>query len=129
MLSLRLKSGEYLAIGENIAVQIFKQTGDSFEVAVKAPREIPVLRGEVFERNSQRPEGLREYRQKSPSQLNSTAKRLAALAKQEELRENRLALMEKMAGTLDALEAGTTGSREGIAALRRLLEQLGEELG
>ncbi len=31
MLSLRLKSGEYLTIGENIAVQIFRQTGDCGE--------------------------------------------------------------------------------------------------
>ncbi len=129
MLSLRLKSGEYLTIGENIAVQIFRQTGDSFEVAVKAPREIPVLRGEVFERSGRRPEGLRESRQKSPSQRNSTAKRQTALARQEELRENRLALMEKMAEVLNEMEAGAAGDGERIAVLRRLLEQLGEELG
>lgn len=37
MLSLQLKSGEYVTIGEEIAVQVFKQSGDSFHVAVKAP--------------------------------------------------------------------------------------------
>ncbi len=59
MLSLRVKTGEYLMIGSEIAVQVCGQNGDSVELAVKAPREIPVLRGEVYERSAQRPEGLR----------------------------------------------------------------------
>ena len=49
MLSLQLKSGEYLTIGDHIAVQIFQQTGSCFQVAVQAPREWPILRGEVRE--------------------------------------------------------------------------------
>ena len=49
MLSLQLKSGEYLTIGDEIAVQIFEESGSTFRVAVKAPREIPILRGEVLE--------------------------------------------------------------------------------
>ena len=59
MLFLQLKSGEYLTIGEDVAVQVFRETGDRIRVAVKAPKEIPVLRGEVRERNgTQRPDGL-----------------------------------------------------------------------
>ncbi len=46
MLTLRLRSGEYIAIGDQIAVQVFRQNGSNFEVAVKAPREVPVCRGE-----------------------------------------------------------------------------------
>ena len=58
MLSLQMKSGEYLTIGENIAVQVF-QAGSSFRVSVQAPREIPILRGEVRERaGAERPPGL-----------------------------------------------------------------------
>ena len=67
MLSLQLKSGEYLTIGDEIAVQIFEESGSTFRVAVKAPREIPILRGEVLERTGERPGGLREKRPKSPS--------------------------------------------------------------
>ena len=52
MLSLRLKTGEYLTIGDNITVQIYRQVGDSVEVAIKAPREIPVLRGKVAQRGT-----------------------------------------------------------------------------
>ena len=58
MLLLQLKSGEYLTIGENIAVQVFQDSG-AIRVAVKAPRDMCILRGEVRERNgAQRPEGL-----------------------------------------------------------------------
>ncbi len=51
------------------------------------------------------------------------------MARQEELRENRLALMGKMTEVLDEMETGAAGDGERIAILRRLLEQLGEELG
>ena len=61
MLFLQLKSGEYLTIGEDIAVQVFLDTGSRIRVAVKAPRDFTVLRGEVWERNgAARPEGLVE---------------------------------------------------------------------
>lgn len=59
MLSLRLKIGEYLMIGDGIAVQVCRQSGDSVELAVRAPREIPVLRGDVYERSKARPAGLK----------------------------------------------------------------------
>lgn len=36
MLSLRLKSGEYLTIGEDITVQVFQDRGNSIEVAIDA---------------------------------------------------------------------------------------------
>ena len=49
MLSLRLKSGEYLTIGEDITVQVFQDRGNSIEVAIDAPRDLPILRGKLFE--------------------------------------------------------------------------------
>ena len=51
MLSLQLKDGEYLTIGEDIVIQVF--TNSTIRVAVQAPREIPVVRGEVLERNGE----------------------------------------------------------------------------
>ena len=80
MLSLQLKSGEYLTIGNDIAVQIFKQPGSTFRVAIKAPREIPILRGELHERTEQRPAGLRDSRPKSPSERRRNAAQLDKLA-------------------------------------------------
>ena len=59
MLCLQLKDGEYLTIGEEIAVQVFRGPGAQIRVAVKAPREMTILRGEVRERGgARRPEGL-----------------------------------------------------------------------
>lgn len=59
MLFLQLKSGEYLTIGEDIAIQVFQEAGDRIRVAVTAPREMNVLRGEVRERiGAGRPGGL-----------------------------------------------------------------------
>ena len=58
MLLLQLKDGEYLTIGEDIVIQVF--TPSTIRVAVKAPREMAVLRGEVLERNGEeRPACLR----------------------------------------------------------------------
>lgn len=118
MLLLRLKSGEYISIGQNIAVQIFKQAGDSFQVAVKAPREVPVLRGEVLERNDARPEGLRENRSKTPSERKADVKRVQALAR----REERRAAVQEMGSILDKLEA--KNNCEELAEMRRLLERV-----
>ncbi|WP_161847054.1 carbon storage regulator [Pseudoflavonifractor sp. 524-17] len=59
MLFLQLKSGEYVTIGDEIAVQVFQDTGSKIRVAIKAPKEVSILRGEVRERNgAERPEGL-----------------------------------------------------------------------
>lgn len=66
MLSVQLKSGEYLTIGDDIVVQVF-QAGSSFRVAVQAPRELPIVRGEVYERTGTRPDCIHERAPKSPS--------------------------------------------------------------
>lgn len=58
MLCLQLKDGEYLTIGDDIAVQVFRGPGNQIRVAVNAPRELTVLRGEVLERTGKRPKGL-----------------------------------------------------------------------
>ena len=61
MLSLQLKSGDYLTIGDEIAVQIFQQPGGAFSVSVKAPREIRNL--EAFaKRKEQETAAVQEMR-------------------------------------------------------------------
>ncbi len=42
MLTLRLRPGESLDIGENVSVHVYRWRGDSVELAIKAPREVPV---------------------------------------------------------------------------------------
>lgn len=59
MLFLQMKEGEYLTIGEDIVIQVFPDSSTTTRLAIKAPRELTVLRGEVRERNgAKRPEGL-----------------------------------------------------------------------
>ena len=50
MLCLTLTQGEYLTIGEDIAIQVFQETSDRIRVAVTAPKDLTILRGEVRER-------------------------------------------------------------------------------
>lgn len=59
MLFLQMKEGEYLTIGEDIIVQVFPDSSTAARLAIKAPKDLAILRGEVRERNgAQRPKGL-----------------------------------------------------------------------
>ncbi len=131
MLSLQMKSGEYLTIGENIAVQVF-QSGSSFRVAVQAPREIPILRGEIRERTAERPEGLLNKRPKSPADQKRDARKLAEMAerhqRQREARQDRADLMQQMDRLLDKMGAAGQSQGKNLEEMRReakaLLAQL-----
>lgn len=52
MLSLQLKDGEYLTIGKDIVIQVF--TNSTIKMAVQAPKDMAILRGEVWERNGEK---------------------------------------------------------------------------
>ena len=59
MLFLQMKRGEYLTIGEDIVIQAFPDSGSSLRLAITAPKEVTILRGEVLERNGEeRPQCL-----------------------------------------------------------------------
>ena len=59
MLSLMLKEGEYLTIGEDIVVQVFPDSKSRVRLAIKAPKDVAILRGDVRERTgAMRPDGL-----------------------------------------------------------------------
>ena len=50
MLSIKLKQGEHIVIGDSIKVYYHRTNSkDYISVAVDAPREIPVMRGAVHE--------------------------------------------------------------------------------
>lgn len=59
MLSLMLKEGEYLTIGEDIVVQVFPDSKSRVRLAIKAPKDVTILRGDLRERaGTKRPDGL-----------------------------------------------------------------------
>ena len=85
MLCLSLNQGEYMTIGEDVVVQLDQISGDRCRLVVHAPREVPILRGEVLERNGgRRPEGVydsRRYHKKELVWDRSKAQALAAMRK------------------------------------------------
>ena len=106
MISLQLKSGEYVTIGDDIAVQVFEQSGSYFRLSIKAPREIPILRGEVHERTAQRPDGLHSRRPKSPSERRYDARHLEESIKKKEARaEKEAALAKALLEVADGLDS------------------------
>jgi len=47
MLILRRKEGETLLIGENIKIMVLDTSDGGVRLAIDAPKEIPILRGEL----------------------------------------------------------------------------------
>lgn len=68
MLSLQLKTGDYMTIGGDVVVQLDRISGNRCKLMVQAPRDMAILRGEVLERiGGERPDcvfnGPRQHRQ------------------------------------------------------------------
>ena len=115
MLTLRLKPGEYLVIGDDIAVQVFEKKRNYLEVAVEAPREVPVLRGEVYELTNDRPAFLRENRTQTLSERNANIRRKETLAQQ-------------LNTFLDRLESRNPELGKEILAMREQVSRLNGEI-
>lgn len=54
MLSLTISPGEYVTIGDNIVLQFDHVAAGRCDLVIQAPREIPILRGEVRERRGEK---------------------------------------------------------------------------
>ena len=85
MLCLNLNQGEYMTIGEDVVVQLDHVTGDRCRLVIHAPREVPILRGEVLERTGgQRPQCVYDgyrYHKKELVWNRSKAQALKAMRK------------------------------------------------
>lgn len=55
MLKLSLAPGEYLTIGENVVVQVYRAESGRAYLAIDAPKEVPIVRGAVREREGASP--------------------------------------------------------------------------
>lgn len=49
MLALTRKVGERIVIGDNVTVTIIDIKGDNIRLAIEAPREIKIYRGEIYD--------------------------------------------------------------------------------
>ena len=52
MLNLKVKEGEYFMIGDDIRIYVQQQKGlgNRVQLAIDAPRSVPVVRGGLYER-------------------------------------------------------------------------------
>ena len=54
MLVLGRKPGEYVVIGDNIKVKVVKSEAGDLRLAIEAPKDVAIVRGELLEKqNSQ----------------------------------------------------------------------------
>lgn len=125
MLSLQLKSGDYITIGEDVVVQVFKGSGPEFQVSIQAPREIPIVRGKVLERGGgPRPGGLRERASKSPSRQIQSARRMEQLAQRRDedakKRQSHTQALADMRALVDGLNTDPQARQQMQALLLRL---------
>ena len=66
MLTLRVESGDYVAIGDNIFVQVYQVKDSTFALSIDAPKEVPIVRGELHEKTAACPESIRQRWQQHP---------------------------------------------------------------
>ncbi|WP_077612719.1 carbon storage regulator [Clostridium sp. Marseille-P2415] len=64
MLSLGRNPGEYLVINGDIVIQVVSADGD-LRLAIDAPKEISIVRGEIYEQRHPMPHCLKRLREKS----------------------------------------------------------------
>lgn len=65
MLTLGRESGEYIVIGGNIVVQVV-EVGNQLRLAIDAPQDLRIERGENWEKHSAVPECIEKVRAKAP---------------------------------------------------------------
>lgn len=114
MLKLTLLPEEYLTVGGGIVVQLLRAAGGRADLAVEAPREVPIVRGTVLERQG----GTRPACLTPPSGKKHRVRR-DQLFRWNDDRERALRAMRD---TLDRLERKGLGQE--AALLRTQLERL-----
>lgn len=59
MLSLGRNPGEYLVINDNIVIQVVSIEGN-LRLIIDAPKEVPIVRGELYEQTNPVPQCLQK---------------------------------------------------------------------
>lgn len=70
MLCVTLLPGGYFTVGGDIVIQFDRLSGERVHLVINAPREVPIVRGEVLERQGgQRPACVKEISPRYVHQL------------------------------------------------------------
>lgn len=114
MLKLTLLPNEYLVIGDNTVVQLARIAGGRADLAIDAPRTVPIVRGAVLERDGgQRPACL------APPARTKARYHRDQIFRWNDDRERALRVMKRV---IDRLEENGAGDEAGI--LRTQLDRL-----
>lgn len=74
MLSLGRNPGQYIMIGDDIVVQVVSMDGE-LRLAIEAPKDMSIQRGEVYEQNHEIPKCIRNKPVKNKDNSKSQSKR------------------------------------------------------
>ncbi len=97
MLCISMKPSEYFTVGNDTVVQFDRLSGDRVHLIISAPKEVPILRGDVLERRGgKRPDCVLELSPRYIRQLPWNHAKKQAL---HEMRE----LLAQMGDTPEAL--------------------------
>ena len=114
MLKLTLLPNEYLVIGDNTVVQLARIAGGRADLAIDAPRTVPIVRGAVLERDGgQRPACL------APPARTKARYHRDRIFRWNDDRERAVRVMKRV---IDRLEENGAGDEAGI--LRTQLDRL-----
>ncbi len=114
MLKLTLLPDEYLVIGDNTVVQLARIAGGRADLAIDAPRTVPIVRGAVLERDGgQRPACL------APPARTKARYHRDQIFRWNDDRERAVRVMKRV---IDRLEENGAGDEAGI--LRTQLDRL-----
>lgn len=61
MLVLGRNPGEYVVIGEDVVVRVMKVNG-LLKLAIDAPKDTKIVRGEIYEQSHPRPDSVKDQR-------------------------------------------------------------------
>ena len=114
MLKLTLLPDEYLVIGDNTVVQLARIAGGRADLAIDAPRTVPIVRGAVLERDGgQRPACL------APPARTKARYHRDQIFRWNDDRERAVRVMKRV---IDRLEENGAGDEAGI--LRTQLDRI-----
>lgn len=114
MLKLTLLPEEYVTIDGHIVVQLKRVAGGRADLAIEAPREIPVVRGTVLERGgAQRPQCL------APPKSTRARYRRDQILRWNDDRERAVRAMNAVLARLEE-----QGAAQEAAALRQQLDRI-----
>lgn len=63
MLSLGIKPGDYIVLGEDIVIQMV-EIGNQVHINIDAPKSVPILRGALYEESNPPPVCIEKQRER-----------------------------------------------------------------